>query len=70
MLKLPRKLRIFRAKSRISNPEIVKYTGASLQSVVNWASEDRCPKKIDIKFAESLQRMSNGYITLRDCGHE
>ena len=69
MSKLPRKLRIFRAKSGKRNLEISEYTGASLQSIVNWASDVRCPKKIEKQYAIALLQLSNGYITLEDCGY-
>jgi len=69
MSKLPRKLRIFRAKKRIRNIDIASATGASLQSVVNWASEARCPARIDEKHALALIALTNNYITMSDCGY-
>lgn len=68
MKKVPKKLRIFRAKSGIKNPQISIETGACLQSVVNWASDERCPKIIEMHHAIALVKLTNGYITLKDCG--
>lgn len=64
------KLRIFKAKSGMKNKDIVNYTGASLQSIVNWGSKTRRPKKLEIQYAQSLVQMTSGYITLKDCGHD
>lgn len=69
MLKLPRKLRIFRAKTGLSNPEIAEKAGVCLQSIVNWMSNKRCPAQIDIHNAKRLVEITNGYVTLKDCGH-
>lgn len=70
MSKLPRKLRIFRARRGWKNSYIAEKMGVSLQSVVNWASEKRCPAKIELHSAKRLVEITNGYVTLKDCGHE
>lgn len=70
MLKLPRKLRMFRVKKGWKNPTLAEKVGVCLQSVVNWQSDKNCPAKIDIHSAKRLVEITNGYITLKDCGHK
>lgn len=69
MLKLPEKLRIFKIKSRQTSQDIANSLGISLQGVSNWLSETRTPKKLKLIWAERLVKHTNGYITLKDCGH-
>lgn len=68
MSKLPKKLRIFKAKMGFKNSKIREATGAKTQSVVNWANDKYCPDRLRKKHAIALVELTKGYITLRDCG--
>lgn len=68
MSKIPKKLRIFKASERKKNIEIAEFCGCKLQAVSNWMSEEYCPKKILKRHAKALVELTDGYITMRDCG--
>lgn len=70
MKKLPSKLRILKFKKKLRIRDIALATGASLSSASNWTSEKYCPRKIEWKHAIALQELSEGYITIQDCGYK
>ena len=68
MKRLPKKLRVFKASRRMKILDIAEKVGAKSQAVINWMSEERCPKKLLKKHADKLVELTGGAITLRDCG--
>lgn len=68
-MKLPEKIRIFKARNNLKYKFISKYVGTTEQAVKNWCNDKRCPKKIKLLFAERLVELSKGYITLKDTGN-
>jgi len=69
MSKLPLKLKIAKIKRGLRNKHIAAYTGASLQSVLHWCNEARCPAQITKLYAEKLCELFEGEITIKDCGY-
>ncbi len=67
-MKLPKKLRLLKFEKRWKYADISGFTGASIQAVKNWCNDDRCPKALKRHFADELVKVSNGDITLKDCG--
>ena len=69
-MKLPEKLRVFKARNNIRYVDIADYIGVSEQAVKNWSNKDRCPKiKLKLAHAEMLVKFTHGIITLKDCGY-
>jgi hypothetical protein len=68
MSKLPLKLRIYKATTKKRNIEIAEKIGVRTQSIVDWCSDERCPEKIQRDHAEKLVKLTDGYITMKDCG--
>lgn len=68
-MNLPRKLRAYKAVEQWSYSEIAEFVGTTAQSVKNWCHNDRCPAKLKYPFAERLVELTNGKITMKDCGY-
>lgn len=70
MLNLPKKLRIFKAKTKLRNKYIAEKVGTTEQAIKNWTHDENCPHQLRRHFAEKLVELCNGEITLSDCGWE
>lgn len=66
---LSKQLRIYMAESGIKTKDIAGRVGCSLQSIINWRSDEACPHKIDYNYAFALHKISKGKITMEACGH-
>ena len=57
----------FLAKSGMKKGELAVVLGISPQTISGWFNENRKPQ---LAIAKRLVEFTNGYITLKDCGHD
>lgn len=68
-MRLPAKLRMFKAHKRLKYVDFADYFTVSEQTIKNWCDERRCPKKLQFKHAQLMVKFSCHSITMKDCGH-
>lgn len=68
-MKLPRKLRAYKAENKLKFKEIAMYFGLSVQTIKDWCNEDRCPNRLQPNHAALMVKFTNNAITLRDAGY-
>lgn len=69
MSKLIMKLRLFKAKKGFRNNTIAAAIGVTPQTITDWLSPKKTPKKINISTAEKLIEFSDNFFSLKDLGH-
>jgi len=67
-MKLFNKIKYLKIKKNLRNIDISEKTGISLTSISRWQQKDTQPKQLRKKCAEALVALSDGYITMKDCG--